>query len=162
MTDDAPLPFDLPSVRSKKLTIDFAGGNQSSNGGVPLLLEAGRAGSHPKATAMAGLGRRDSNLEMAESKSLDHSSRRRLLMSSVKLWLALGLVARLLPWVISGSMWWSKALPRKGRSPGALSRVLNATLDRPLRRRLRAKRERASRRMWQRIELPKSILVIAM
>lgn len=33
MTDDTPLPFDLPSVRRKKLTVDFAGGNQSSNGG---------------------------------------------------------------------------------------------------------------------------------
>jgi hypothetical protein len=32
MTDDTPLPFDLPSVRRKKLTVDFAGGNQSSNG----------------------------------------------------------------------------------------------------------------------------------
>jgi DDE family transposase len=42
MTDDTPLPFDLPSVRRKKLTVDFAGGNQSSNGGVPLLREAER------------------------------------------------------------------------------------------------------------------------
>src|SRR5882757_7536600 len=40
MTDDTPLPFDLPSVRRKKLTVDFAGGNQSSNGGVLLLREA--------------------------------------------------------------------------------------------------------------------------
>jgi len=31
----------LPSVRRKKLTVDFAGGNQSSNGGVLLLREAG-------------------------------------------------------------------------------------------------------------------------
>jgi hypothetical protein len=37
----APLPFSLPSVRRKKLTIDFAGGNQSSNGGL-LLREAER------------------------------------------------------------------------------------------------------------------------
>src|SRR6516225_1184204 len=42
MTDDTPLPFDLPSVRRKKLTVDFAGGNQSSNGGVLLLWEAER------------------------------------------------------------------------------------------------------------------------
>ncbi len=42
MTDDTPLPFDLPSVRRKKLTVDFAGGNQSSNGGVLLLREAER------------------------------------------------------------------------------------------------------------------------
>jgi hypothetical protein len=32
MPDDTPLPFDLPSVRRKKLTVDFNGGNQSSNG----------------------------------------------------------------------------------------------------------------------------------
>jgi len=42
MTDDTPLPSDLPSVRRKKLTVDFAGGNQSSNGGVLLLREAER------------------------------------------------------------------------------------------------------------------------
>jgi hypothetical protein len=42
MTDDTPLPFDLPSVRRKKLTVDFAGGNQSSNGGLLLLREAER------------------------------------------------------------------------------------------------------------------------
>jgi hypothetical protein len=29
MTDDTPFPFDLPSVRRKKLAVDFAGGNQS-------------------------------------------------------------------------------------------------------------------------------------
>jgi hypothetical protein len=34
MTDDTPLPFDLPSVRRKKRTVDFAGANQSSNAGV--------------------------------------------------------------------------------------------------------------------------------
>jgi hypothetical protein len=42
MTDDTPLPFDLPSVRRKKVTVDFAGGNQSSNGDVLLLREAER------------------------------------------------------------------------------------------------------------------------
>ena len=42
MTDDTPLPFDLPSVRRKKLTVEFAGGNQSSNGGLLLLREAER------------------------------------------------------------------------------------------------------------------------
>ena len=42
MTDDTPLPFDLPSVRRKKLTVDFEGGNQSSNGGALLLREAER------------------------------------------------------------------------------------------------------------------------
>jgi Transposase DDE domain group 1 len=41
--NDAPLlPFDLPSVQRKKLTIDFAGGNQSSDGGLLLLREAER------------------------------------------------------------------------------------------------------------------------
>jgi hypothetical protein len=42
MTDYTPLPVDLPSVRRKKLTVDFAGGNQSSNGGLLLLREAER------------------------------------------------------------------------------------------------------------------------
>jgi hypothetical protein len=28
MTDDTLLPFDLPAVRRKKLTVDFEGGNQ--------------------------------------------------------------------------------------------------------------------------------------
>jgi len=36
------LPFDLPSVCRKKLTVDFNGGNQSSNGGLLLLREAER------------------------------------------------------------------------------------------------------------------------
>ena len=42
MNDDTLLPFDLPSVRRKKLTVDFAGGNQSSDGGLLLLREAER------------------------------------------------------------------------------------------------------------------------
>ena len=42
MTDATPLPFDLPSVRRKKLTVDFDGGNQSSDGGLLLLREAER------------------------------------------------------------------------------------------------------------------------
>jgi hypothetical protein len=37
-----PLPFDLPAVRRKKLTVDFDGGNQSSDGGLLLLREAER------------------------------------------------------------------------------------------------------------------------
>ena len=37
MSHDTLLPFDLPSVGRKKLTIDFAGGNQSSDGGLLLL-----------------------------------------------------------------------------------------------------------------------------
>ena len=42
MTDVTTLPFDLPSVRRKKLTVDFDGGNQSSNGGLLLLRQAER------------------------------------------------------------------------------------------------------------------------
>lgn len=42
MTDATPLPFDLPSVRRKKLTVDFAGGTQSSDAGLLLLREAER------------------------------------------------------------------------------------------------------------------------
>ena len=42
MTDDTPLPFDLPSVRRKKLTVDFDGGNQSSDAGLLLLRGAER------------------------------------------------------------------------------------------------------------------------
>jgi hypothetical protein len=41
MTDDTLLPLDLPVVRRKKLTVDFEGGNQSSNGGALLLPESG-------------------------------------------------------------------------------------------------------------------------
>ena len=42
MNDDTLLPFELPSVCRKKLTVDFNGGNQSSNGGLLLLREAER------------------------------------------------------------------------------------------------------------------------
>jgi Transposase DDE domain group 1 len=42
MTDAIPLPFDLPSVRRKKLTVDFEGGTQSSDGGLLLLRQAER------------------------------------------------------------------------------------------------------------------------
>ena len=42
MSNDTLLPFDLPSVRRKKLTVDFDGGNQSSDGGLLLLREAER------------------------------------------------------------------------------------------------------------------------
>jgi hypothetical protein len=42
MTDDTLLPFDLPSVQRKKLTVDFNGGNQSSDAGLLLLREAER------------------------------------------------------------------------------------------------------------------------
>jgi hypothetical protein len=42
MTNDKLLPFDLPAVRRKKLTVDFEGGNQSSNGGLLLLRHSER------------------------------------------------------------------------------------------------------------------------
>jgi hypothetical protein len=34
MITDTPLPFDLPAVRRKKLTVDFRDGNQSSGAGL--------------------------------------------------------------------------------------------------------------------------------
>ena len=37
MTHATELPFDLPAVARKKLTVDFDGGNQSSDAGVLLL-----------------------------------------------------------------------------------------------------------------------------
>ena len=40
MTDATPLPFDLPAVARKKLTVDFDGGNQSSDAGMLLLRGA--------------------------------------------------------------------------------------------------------------------------
>jgi hypothetical protein len=42
MTDDTLLLFDLPAVRRKKLTVDFDGGNQSSDGGLLVLRHAER------------------------------------------------------------------------------------------------------------------------
>jgi hypothetical protein len=42
MNTDTRLPFDLPAVRRKKLTVDFNGGNQSSDAGLLLLREAER------------------------------------------------------------------------------------------------------------------------
>jgi hypothetical protein len=40
MIDDTPLPSDLPMVRRKKLTVDFYGDTQSSDGGLLLLRAA--------------------------------------------------------------------------------------------------------------------------
>jgi hypothetical protein len=42
MTEATLLPFDLPAVCRKKLTVDFDGGNQSSDGGLLLLRQAER------------------------------------------------------------------------------------------------------------------------
>jgi hypothetical protein len=43
MTEATLLPFDLPAVQRKKLTADFGGGTQSSDGGLLLLREAERS-----------------------------------------------------------------------------------------------------------------------
>jgi hypothetical protein len=40
MSHATPLPFDLPAVARKKLTVDFDGGNQSSDAGLLLLRGA--------------------------------------------------------------------------------------------------------------------------
>src|SRR5260370_37542193 len=59
MTDATPLPFDLPSVRRKKLTVDFEGGNQSSDAGLLLLREAERKLGVCRRLAAAMPDRRD-------------------------------------------------------------------------------------------------------
>src|SRR5579872_2215727 len=61
MNTDTLLPFDLPAVRRKKLTVDFEGGNQSSNGGVLLLREAERSIGVCRRLANTMTDRRDSN-----------------------------------------------------------------------------------------------------
>ena len=42
MTEATLLPFELPAIQRKKLTVDFAGGNQSSDAGLLLLRHAER------------------------------------------------------------------------------------------------------------------------
>lgn len=61
MTDATPLPFDLPSVHRKKLTIDFSGGNQSSDAGLLLLRQAERKLGVCRRLADAMPDRRDPN-----------------------------------------------------------------------------------------------------
>jgi hypothetical protein len=61
MTDATPLPFDLPSVRRKKLTADFEGGNQSSDAGLLLLREAERKLGVCRRLAEAMPDRRDAS-----------------------------------------------------------------------------------------------------
>jgi hypothetical protein len=58
MTDDTPLPFDLPAVHRKKLTVDFNGGTQSSDAGL-LLREAERKLGVCRRLAAAMPDRRD-------------------------------------------------------------------------------------------------------
>jgi hypothetical protein len=59
MTDDTLLPFDLPAVRRKKLTVDFDGGTQSSDSGLLLLREAERRLGVCRRLAQAMPDRRD-------------------------------------------------------------------------------------------------------
>jgi hypothetical protein len=59
MTEATLLPFDLPAVHRKKLTVDFAGGDQSSDGGLLLLREAERKLGVCKRLAEAMADRRD-------------------------------------------------------------------------------------------------------
>jgi hypothetical protein len=59
MIIDTPLPFDLPAVRRKKLTVDFDGGNQSSDAGLLLLREAERKLGVCRRIAAAMPDRRD-------------------------------------------------------------------------------------------------------
>jgi hypothetical protein len=61
MTDDIALPFDLPSVHRKKLTVDFEGGNQSSDGGLLLLRAAEHRLGVCRRLAQAMPDRRDGN-----------------------------------------------------------------------------------------------------
>jgi hypothetical protein len=59
MTEDTPLPFDLPAVARKKLTVGFDGGQLSSNGGLLLLREAERKLAIADRFAAAMRDRRD-------------------------------------------------------------------------------------------------------
>ena len=59
MTDLTPLPFELPAVRRKKLTVDFDGGNQSSDAGLLLLRAAEQKFGICKRLAAALPDRRD-------------------------------------------------------------------------------------------------------
>ncbi len=53
MNTDTPLPFDLPAVRRRKLTVDFNGG-QSSDAGLLLLREAERRSEVVENPSMPG------------------------------------------------------------------------------------------------------------
>jgi hypothetical protein len=59
MTDDTPLPFDLPAVCRKKLTVDFNGGTQSSDAGLLLFRAAERKLGVCRRLATAMPDRRD-------------------------------------------------------------------------------------------------------
>lgn len=59
MINATPLPFNLPAVCRKKLTVDFDGGNQSSDAGLFLLRAAERKIGVVKRLAAALPDRRD-------------------------------------------------------------------------------------------------------
>jgi hypothetical protein len=59
MTEATLLPFDLPAIHRKKLTVDFAGGNQSADAGLLLLRQAERKLGVCKRLAEAMPDRRD-------------------------------------------------------------------------------------------------------
>jgi len=59
MNTDTLLPFDLPAVHRKKLTVDFNGGNQSSDAGLLVLREAERRLGVCRRLAAAMPDRRD-------------------------------------------------------------------------------------------------------
>jgi hypothetical protein len=59
MPNDNQLPFDLPAVAGRKLTVDFDGGRLSSDGGLLLLREADRTLGVCDRVAKAMRDRRD-------------------------------------------------------------------------------------------------------
>jgi hypothetical protein len=61
MTTDTLLPFDLPAIHRKKLTVDFNAGNQSSNAGLLQLRQAERRLGVCRRLAAAMPDRRDSS-----------------------------------------------------------------------------------------------------
>ena len=93
MTDDTLLPFDLPSVRRKKLTIDFDGGNQSSNGGLLLLAR------------VAGVNRLSGHRPDIRSAGTltDHCPESLRLRRSSRLATGLPLATIVRAWVLDGS-----------------------------------------------------------
>jgi hypothetical protein len=59
MTDATPLSFELPAVARKKLTVDFDGGNQSSDASMLLLRGAEKTTGVLARLAAATRDRRD-------------------------------------------------------------------------------------------------------
>jgi hypothetical protein len=65
VTEDTPLPFELPTVHRNKIIVDFNGGNQSSHAGLLLLLDAERKLSACERLAVAMPNRRESGIRCA-------------------------------------------------------------------------------------------------